>query len=79
MTPDGASTPVPVQPSPQTFTLGLAADAEGSKYVMLTLNGVNGSWTIFLDPMGAKALAAQLERNASMAQTGLTLPPGLIT
>ncbi len=63
--------PIQPQPSPQTFTLGLASDEAGTKYVMMTFNGVDGSWTIFLDPMGAKALAAQIEHNASMAQTGL--------
>lgn len=64
------------QPAPASWEIGEARAPDGSTFVILAFHTVGGTQVNFLDPNGAKGLAAALEQKASQVATGLILPNG---
>lgn len=64
-----------VQPSPISFAVGDAALPDGRRAVILQVETVVGSAVYLIDPETASTIAAQLDRTAAQARTGLLLAP----
>lgn len=70
---------IPPQPVPQTVGVQLVDFEDGRRSIMVTLNSVNGTWVLFLEPDAADEVAAQLAtaaRQTRLSGPGLIVPPG---
>lgn len=61
------------QPAPMQWVMQ-RVDAGGRALIAITVYNVHGQFVMLLDPRDAKALAAQMDAEASLAVSGLWTP-----
>lgn len=70
--------PQVVQPAPlnESWSIAQQTGDDGVTRIVVQIFHVAGVHVSFMTPEAAKTIAANFERVASQAQTGLILPPG---